>query len=173
LSPKLLKYLGLADLLVQARRREDAAEKLAQAIMANGGKPLTREQVTALKIEELPLELASEEKEELGWIKDIFSKTDLIQVLYDWASGRAEIPLSAEGKSFAQSIARKVADNSAHAVDLADRMIRHGFDEFLKGKSLDELAQHELDNYLEQALRHPDALEGLTALVERRLPEFR
>jgi len=173
LSPKLLKYLGLADLLVQARRREDAAEKLAQAIMANGGKALIREQVTALKIEELPLELASEEKEELGWIKDIFSKTDLIQVLYDWASGRAEIPLSAEGKSFAQSIARKVADNSAHAVDLADRMIRHGFDEFLKGKSLDELAQHELDNYLEQALRHPDALEGLTALVERRLPEFR
>ncbi len=172
-SPRLLKYLGLADLLVPARRRDDVAEKLAQAIMDNSGKPLTREQVAALKIEELPSELTSKEKEELGWIRDIFSKTDLIQTLHAWAIGGAEVSLSGEGESFARNIARKVADNSAHAVDLAGRMIRNGFDEFLKGKSLDELAQYELDNYLEQALRHPDALEGLTAFVERRAPEFK
>ncbi len=173
MSPKLLKYLGLADLLVPARTRDDTAEKLAQAVMDNGGKPLTREQVTALKIEELPSELISEEKDELGWIMDIFSGPDLIPALEAHAQGQDEIPLSGEAKSFAQRIAKKVADNSAHAVDLADRMVRLGFDEFLQGKSLDELAQYELDNYLEQALRHPDALEGLTAFVEKRVPQFK
>ena len=172
-SPRILKYLGLADLLVPARRRDDIAEKIAQAIMDNGGKPLTREQVAALKIEELPSELTLEEKEELGWIKDLFSKPDLIPTLHAYARGQAQISLSGEGKSFAQSIMRQVADNSYHALNLADRMIRHGFDEFLQGKSLDELAQYELDNYLEKTLRHPDALEGLTALVERRAPEFK
>ena len=172
-SPRLLKYLGLADLLVPARRRDDVAEKLAQAIIDNSGKPLTREQVAALNIEELPSELTSKEKEELDWIRDIFSKKDLIQILDDWAKGRGKISLSGEGRSFAQGIARQVADNSAHAVGLADRMISRGFDEFLKGKSLGELAQYELDNFLEQALRNPDALEGLTAIVERRAPEFK
>ena len=172
-SPELLKYLGLADLLVPARRRDDVVEKLAQAIMDNDGKPLTREQVAALKIEELPSELSSKEKEELGWIRDLFSRPDLIPTLHAYDQGQAQISLSGEGKSFTLSIARQVAGNSAHAVDLADRMIRLGFDEFLKGKSLDELAQYELDNYLEQALRHPDALEGLTAFVERRTSEFK
>ena len=172
-SPRVLKYLGLADLLVPARRRDEVAEKLAQAVMDNDGKPLTREQVAALKVEELHSELTFEEKEELRWIKDLFSKTDLIQALHDWTKGRGELFLSNEGKSFAQGIARQVAGNSAHAVDLADRMIRRGFDEFLKRKSMDELARYELDNYLEQALRHPDALEGLTAFVERRSPGFK
>lgn len=171
-SPRVLKYLGLADLLVPARRRDEVAETLVQAIIDNGGKSLTMDQVDALNIEELPSELTFKEKEELGWIKDVFSKTDLIQTLHAWVNGRAEIPLSGEGKSFAQSIAQRVADSSYHAVQLADRMISHGFKEFLKGKSLDELAQYELDNYLERTFQHPDAIEGLTAQVERRFPEF-
>ena len=171
-SPRVLKYLGLADLLIPARRRDEVAEQLAQAVMDNDGKPLTREQMAALKIEELPSELTPREKEELGWIKDLFSKQDLIPTLEAYAQGRARISLSGKGKSFARSMARHVSDNSDHALNLADRMIRRGFDEFLKGKSLDELAQYELDNYLEQTFRHPDALEGLTAFVERRSPEF-
>jgi len=171
-SPRLLKHLGLADLLVPARRRDEVAETLVQAIVENGGRPLTREQLADLTIEELPSELTFKEKEELGRIKDVFSKTDLIQTLHAWANGRAEIPLSGESKSFARSIARQVTSNSYHAVQLADRMISHGFKEFLKGKSLDEMALHELDNYLEEAFRHPDAIEGLTAQVERRFPQF-
>jgi len=185
-SPRLLKHLGLVDLLVSARRRDEVAETLVQAIIDNGGKSLTKDQVDALNIEEHPSNLTFKEKEELGWIKDVFSKTDLIQTLHAWSNSRAEIPLSGEGKSFAQSIAQRVADSSYHAVQLADRMISHGFKEFLKGKSLDELARYELENYLERTFRHPyelenylertfrhpDAIEGLTAQVERRLPEF-
>jgi len=171
-SPRLLKHLGLVDLLVSARRRDEVAETLVQAIIDNGGKSLTKDQVDALNIEEHPSNLTFKEKEELGWIKDVFSKTDLIQTLHAWSNSRAEIPLSGEGKSFAQSIAQRVADSSYHAVQLADRMISHGFKEFLKGKSLDELARYELENYLERTFRHPDAIEGLTAQVERRFPEF-
>jgi len=171
-SPRLLKHLGLADLLVPERRRDDVAETLVQAIIGNGGKSLTKDQVDALNIEELPSELTFKEKEELGWIKDVFSKTDLIQTLHAWANGRAKIPLSGEGKSFARSIAQRVASNSYHAVQLAGRMISHGFKEFLKGKSLDELAQYELENYLVRTFQHPDAIEGLVAFVERRSPLF-
>ncbi len=171
-SPRLLKHLGLADLLVPARRRDEAAETLVQAIVENGGRPLTREQLADLTIEEFPSELTFKEKEELGWIKDVFSKTDLIQTLHAWANGRAEIPLSGVSKSFARSIAQRVASNSYHAVHLADRMISHGFKEFLKGKSLDGLAQNELDNYLVRTFQHPDAIEGLKAQVERRFPQF-
>lgn len=172
-SPRILKYLGLADLLVPARRRDEVAEKLVQAVVDNTGKPLTREQVAALEVEELPSELTFEEKEELGWIKDLFSMPDLIPTLHAYAQGQAEISLSGESRSFAQGIAQRVASHSSHAVQVADSLINHGFNEFLKGKSLDELAQHELDNYLEQTFQHPDALEGLAAVLERRPPEFK
>jgi len=171
-SPRLLKYLGLADWLVPARRRDEVAEKLAQAVVDNSGKSLTQEQVAALKIEELPSELTLEEKEELRGMKDLFLKQDLISTLHAYARGQAEISLSGESKFFAQRIARRVVNNSYHAMQVADSMISHGFNEFLKGKSLDELAQYELDNYLERTFQHPDALEGLTAFVERRSPEF-
>jgi 3-hydroxyacyl-CoA dehydrogenase len=171
-SPRLFKHLGLADFLVPARQRDEAAEKLVQAVVDNGGKPLTREQMVALKIEELPSGLTLEEKEELRWIKDLFVQPNLIPTLLAYTSGQSEIYLSGEVKSFARSIADRVARHSYHALQVADILIRRGFDEFIQGKPLDELAQYELDNYLERTFQHPDALEGLTAQVERRSPKF-
>ncbi|MGD8534612.1 MAG: 3-hydroxyacyl-CoA dehydrogenase/enoyl-CoA hydratase family protein [Candidatus Aminicenantes bacterium] len=171
-SPRILKFLGLADLLVPARRREEAAEKLVLAAVDNGGTSLTQEQIATLKIEELPLELTFEEKEELAWIKDLFLKPDLIPILHAFARGQAEISLSGISKPFVQRIAERVANHSSHAVQIADSLISRGFSEFIEGKSIDELAQYELDNYLERTFQHPDAIEGLTAQVERRSPEF-
>jgi len=173
LSPRIIKYLGLADLLVPARKRDEVAETVAQAIMDNGGKPLTQQQVESLKIEELPSELTFEEKEELRLMKNLFLESDLMATLWAYGRGQAEVPLSGESRPFMEKIARRVAKNSPHAVQVAERLISKGFDDFLKGKSLDEAAQWELDNYLIPTFQHPDALEGLTALVERRSPAFK
>ncbi len=171
-SPRIIKYLGLADFLVPARRRDEVADTLAQAIVDNGGKPLTQEQVNLLKIEEFPSELTFEEKEELRWMKNLFLKTDLIPSLFAYGRGWCEIFLSGENKVYSERIARRVANNSFYAVCLADFLISRGLDEFLKGKPLDEMSQWELDHFLVPTFQHPDALEGLTALVERRFPEF-
>jgi len=171
-SPRMIKYLGLADFLVPARKRDEAAEVVVEAIIKNGGKPLQAEQLQSLKIEELPSALTFEEKEEIRWMKDLFLKPDIVPTLYAYGRGQADIFLSGASKEYAQRIARRVANNSLHAVFMADWLISRGFDGFLKGKSIEELAQWELENYLLLFFRHPDALEGLTALVERRFPEF-
>lgn len=171
-SPRLIKHLGLADFLVPAHRRDEVADTLAQAILDNGGKPLTKEQLGSLGIEELPSELTFDEKEELRWMKDLFLKPDLLPALYAYGRGQTEIFLSGEQKAYVQRISRRVANNSPHAVDVSDRLINRGFSHYLKGKTLDERAQWELDYFLIPTFQHPDALEGLTALVERRFPEF-
>ncbi|MFC2142413.1 hypothetical protein ACFLR7_05720, partial [Acidobacteriota bacterium] len=171
-SPRIIRHLGLADYLVPARKRDEAAEVIAQAIIRNGGKPLSQEQRAALEIEELPTELTFEEKEELRLMTDLFIRKDLIPTLYAYGRGQAEIFFSGEDKSSAMRIARRVANNSYHAVNVADGLISGGFDGFLKGKSMDEMAQWELDYFFVTTFQHPDALEGLTALVERRFPDF-
>ncbi|MDP2914689.1 MAG: 3-hydroxyacyl-CoA dehydrogenase NAD-binding domain-containing protein [Candidatus Aminicenantes bacterium] len=171
-SPRLIKSLGLADFLVPARRRDEVAEKLARAIIDHGGKPLSATERASLEIEELPAELTQEEKEELRVVKDLFLRKDLVPTLYAYGRGQAEIFFSGENKALAERIARRVVNNSPHAVQVADGLISQGYAGFLKGKSLDELAQRELDYYLVPTFEHPDALEGLTALVERRFPEF-
>jgi hypothetical protein len=171
-SPRMIKHLGLADFLVPARNRDEAAEVVVEAIMKNGGKPLRAEQLQSLKIEELPSELTFEEKEEIRWMKDLLLKPDLVPTLYAYGRGQTDIFLSGASKEYAQRIARRVANNSLHAAFMADWLISRGFDGFLKGQSIDELARWELENYLLLFFKHPDALEGLTALVERRFPEF-
>lgn len=171
-SPRLLKYLGLVDFVVQVRRRDEVADKLAQAIVDNGGNPLTEEQLASLDIQELSSELTFKEKEELRWMKDLFLKSDLIPALFAYGRGQAEDFLSEESKAYVQKIAKRVANNSPHAVYIANWLISKGFDDFLKGRSLDERAQWELENHLVLTLQHPDALEGLTALMERRFPKF-
>ncbi len=171
-SPRMIKYLGLADFLVPARKRDEAAEVVVEAVMKNGGKALRAEQLRTLKIEELPSELTFEEKEEIRWMKDLFLKPDIVPTLYAYGRGQTEFFLSGESKEYAQRIARRVANNSLHAAFMADWLISRGFAEFLQGKSIEELARWELENYLLLFFRHPDALEGLTALVERRFPEF-
>jgi enoyl-CoA hydratase/carnithine racemase len=171
-SPRIIKNLGLADFLVSSKNRDQTADLVVSAIIENKGKSLSKEQLSALGVVELPSGLTFEEKQELRWMKELFIKTDLIPTLYAYGRGWAEIFLSGESKVYARRIARRVANNSPHAVWMADLLINRGFNEFLKGRSLDELAQWELDNYLEITFQHPEALEGLTALVERRFPEF-
>jgi 3-hydroxyacyl-CoA dehydrogenase/enoyl-CoA hydratase/carnithine racemase len=171
-SPRIIRHLGLADYLVPAQKRDEAAEVIAEAIIRNGGKPLSREQRASLEIEELPTELTFEEKEELRLMTDLFICKDLIPTLYAYGRGQAEVFFSGEDQSSAVRIARRVANNSHHAVQVADVLINRGFDGFLNGRSPDELAQWELDYYFVPTFQHPDALEGMTALVERRFPEF-
>ena len=106
-------------------------------------------------------------------MKDLFLKPDLIPTLYAYARGRAEISLPGGSQAYVERTARRVANNSPHAVRVANCLIRKGFDDYLQGKSLDERAQWELDYYLIPTFQHPDALEGLTALVTRRKPQFK
>jgi len=109
-SPRIIKYLGLADFLVPARKRDEVAEALVRAIIDNEGKPLRPQQIESLKIEEFPLELAPEEKNELQAMKDLFLKSDLIPALYAYAEGKAEIPFSGDSKILVEKIARWVAN---------------------------------------------------------------
>ncbi|MFC2157227.1 3-hydroxyacyl-CoA dehydrogenase NAD-binding domain-containing protein [Acidobacteriota bacterium] len=171
-SPRLIRHLGLADFYVKARDREEVVDRLSQAIIDNGGNPIDKNQVQSLGIEELPAELTFEEKEELSSMKDFFLKSDLIPTLYAYGRGQAEIFLSGDSKAYAQRIARRVANNSFHAVYVSNRLISEGFADFMEGKSQDEIAQRELDCFFEITFQHPDALEGLNALVERRFPDF-
>jgi enoyl-CoA hydratase/3-hydroxyacyl-CoA dehydrogenase len=171
-SPRLLKYLGLVNLVVQAKTRDEVGDRLAHAIIDNDGKPLTKEKLESLNIKELPSELSFEEEEELRWMKDLFLKDDLIATLYAYGRRQTEEFLSEESRSFVEKIARRVVNNSPHAVYVSNWLISKGFDDLLKGKSLDERAQWELENHLELTFQHPDALEGLASLMERRSPEY-
>jgi enoyl-CoA hydratase/3-hydroxyacyl-CoA dehydrogenase len=172
-SPRIVKYLGLTDFLVPARKRDEAAAILVEAIIDNGGKSLTSEQLESSMIEELPSELTPEEENELKTMKNLFSKSDLIPTLYSYAEGKVEIPFLGESKNLVEKIARWVTNNSPQAVKVAASLISKGFDDILKGKSLDEAAQYELDNHLVLTFQHPDALEGLTSALERREPNFK
>ena len=171
-SPRILKHLGMADLLVASRSRDDVAEALVRATADNNGQPLSKEQIDSLGIEELPSELTVAEKEELRIMKDLFLKSDLIPTLYAYGRGLVEVFFSFEDKVEVERIARRVANNSFFAVVVSDLLISKGFDDFLKGVSQKDSDKWELDNYLQITFEHPDALEGLTALVERRFPEF-
>jgi 3-hydroxyacyl-CoA dehydrogenase/enoyl-CoA hydratase/carnithine racemase len=171
-SPRILKHLGLVDFYVEAKTRDDVAERLAQAIIENDGKPLSPDQKKSLRIEELPSELTFEEKEELRCMTELFLKGDVIPTLYAYGRGHAEIFFSGDNRVYANRIARRVANNSPQAVMTANYLINKGFDDLKKGRSMDEAAGFELDHFIEQTFQHPDALEGLSALVERRFPDF-
>jgi len=172
-SPRIIKHLGIADFLVPSHKRDEAAEVLIQAVSDNRGKPLTKQQKDSLKIDELPSGLTPDEKEEMQWMKELFSMSDLIHTLNAYASGQAEVSFSDKKAKFVEKIARWVTNNSPHAVQIANELISKGFEDILKGKSLDEAAERELDNYLIPTFQHPDALEGLTAFVEGRIPAFK
>ncbi len=172
-SPRLLKYLGLADFIVPARQRDDAAGVLAAAIIDNNGQPLSEQQVDALNIEELPAELTPEEEEELRRMRDVFSERDFLSRLYAYSPGQAKDSYPPEAKTFIDKAAQRIAHNSPHAVKVADQLISKGFDEYLEGRSLDERAERELNEALVKTFQHPDALEGLLAFVEKRTAEFR
>lgn len=170
-SPRLLRHLGLADLIVPARDRDRAAARVARAL-AEKGRGLAREELDALGIAELPRELTLADRDELRVARSLMLKPDYLPALY--AAGRDWTPLrwSGEAQAMAQRAARRAASNSAHAVMQADRLINRGFAGAAAGKSLDELARWELEHALPEVFQHPDALEGLTAALERRAPAY-
>lgn len=171
-SPRLLKYLGFADLIVPAHERDDAAAQVADAIIENKGKPLSAKQLKSLKIRELPSELTLEERDELRTMKELFLMQDLIPTLYAYGRGDRELFFVGEARSYARRIARRVANNSPNAVWISNWLISKGFEDFLKGVDTKTIAERELNDYLVPTFMHPDATVGLTSLLERKFPEF-
>jgi len=171
-SPRLLRYFGLADLMVPSHRRDEVAERLCTAIADNGGRALTREQIDGLGIEELPLNLTLEEKEEIRMMKNLFLKGDVVPSLYSFGRREAEVFHTSPWREQVVRIANRVASNSPNAVWTANWLISKGFDDHTKGIDIEESARYELEQHLEEIFRHPDAIAGLKALVERRFPSF-
>jgi len=172
-SPRMIKHLGMADFLVPAYRRDQVAETVAEAMIRKKGKRLTKGELKALKIEELPTELTLDEKEELRVMKDLFLKSDLIPTLYAYGRGYAPLYLSGGEKALAKRVTARVCANSPNAVTVSNLLISRGFEDYLKGVSTEKLAERELQNYLVPIFEHPDALIGLEALVNRQFPEFK
>ena len=171
-SPRMLHYFGLADLLIPAHRREDAITTLAQAIMDGGGKLPSPEQIQNLNIEKHATDLTFAEKEEIRAMKDLFLQPDLLATLAAYARGQAEIFVAGEHKAMVQRIARRVYFNSPHATFISNLLISQGFADITAGVDIEDVAKSELDEYLIPTFRHPDALEGLSAMLERRFPNF-
>ncbi len=171
-SPRLLRYFGLADLLVPSNKRDEVAKTLCRAIADNDGRPLTRDQIDALGIEQLPSEPTYDEMEELRYMKSLFLKPDLIPALYMFGRREAEVFHTSPWREQVTRIANRAASNSPNAVWVANWLISKGFDDYLKGVDLDESARYELDQHLEETFRHPDAIAGLKAMVARKFPVF-
>jgi len=171
-SPRLLRYFGFADLLVPSNKRDEVAGILCNAIAENGGRALSREQIDALGIEELPTGLTWDEMEELRYMKHLFLKPDVVPSLYSYGRREAEVFHTSPWREQVIRVANRAASNSPNAVWVSNWLISKGFDDYMKGVDVDESARYELDNYLEETFRHPDAIAGLKAMLERRFPEF-
>jgi len=172
-SPQVLSYLGFADFVVPAHRRDEVAQTIAGAIIENGGKIPSEEELARLEFERLPQNPTLDEREELNSMTDLFLPEDLIPTLYAYAQGGAELFFSGRMKSHGLRIARRVAACSPNAVWTANWLISKGFDDFLKGVDNESLAQYELEEHLISTFKHPDALIGLEALMSRGFPAFR
>lgn len=172
-SPQTIHALGCADAIVPQHRRDQAAEVIARALVDNNGRMISREELQALPFARTPVHLSLEELRELEIVTDLFSQDDVLPTLI--AQGRGHQPLfySGEMKSFAEAVTRRVANNSPHAVWIANYLIGRGFDGFLRGVNNDELAAFELEHFLEQVFEYPDALIGLEAMVNGCFPDFR
>ncbi len=171
-SPRLLRYFGVADLLVQSNKREEVTWEICKAIAKNDGKPFGDKKLAKLKIEELPTELTFDEEEELRVMKGLFLYQDLIPALYAFGRRQAEIYHTSPLREQVQRICNRVAGNSPNGVWVSNWLISKGFDDYMKGIDLEASAEYELSQYLEETFRHPDAMAGLKALVERRFPVF-
>ena len=171
-SPRMLRYFGLADLIVPSNKRDEITKTLCKAIADNKGKPLTCEQIDGLNIEEIPTELTHEEKEEIRYMQQLFLNQDLFAKLYSHGRREGEVFHTSPWREQVIRISGRAASNSPNAVWVSNWLISKGFDDYMKGVDLEESAQHELDKFLEDTFRHPDAYAGLKALVERRFPVF-
>jgi enoyl-CoA hydratase/carnithine racemase len=171
-SPRLLRYLGLADFIVPSNKRDEVAKTLCKAIGENGGKMLDREQIEALCIEELPTKLTLEEREELHYVSHLFLNQDVVPALYSHGRREKEVYHTSPWREQVIRIANRAAGNSPNAVWVSNWLISKGFDDYMRGVDLDESARYELDRHLEETFRHPDAIAGLKAMVDRKFPVF-
>ncbi|MFC1493100.1 3-hydroxyacyl-CoA dehydrogenase/enoyl-CoA hydratase family protein [candidate division KSB1 bacterium] len=171
-SPRMIKYLGMADAIVPSHRRDEAAEIITNAIVKNKGEMLTKAQFNKLNFPRLPEKLTFEEESEIRTMKDLFLNSSLVPTLTAFGLGWKEIFLIGSEKAHAVRISRRVFSSSPNAVHVANWLISKGFKDFLDGVDTEVLAKRELDKYLLEVFEHPDALEGLTAMTERHFPEF-
>lgn len=171
-SPRVIKYLGLADAIVPSHRRDEAAEIITNAIVKNKGKMLTKAQFNRLKFPRLPEKLTYDEESEIRTMKDLFLNPSLVPTLTAFGLGWKEPFLIGHEKTHAVRISRRVFAASPNAVHISNWLISKGFRDYLDGVDTEVLAKRELDKYLLEAFEHPDALEGLMAMTERRFPEF-
>jgi len=171
-SPRLLRYFGLADLIVPSNTRDEVAWKLCDAISKNKGRVLTRKQIDALGIEEIPTELTLADKEEIQYMKRLFLRQDIVQTLYSYGRREGEVFHTSPWREQVVRIANRVAANSPNAVWVSNWLIGKGFDDYMKGVDLDESAAYELEHHLEEIFKHPDAMVGLKAMLSRKFPEF-
>ncbi|MFQ5869333.1 MAG: 3-hydroxyacyl-CoA dehydrogenase/enoyl-CoA hydratase family protein [Candidatus Zixiibacteriota bacterium] len=172
-SPQVISYLGFADFVVPAHRRDEVAGTIARAIIDNSGKIPSGEELARLEFERLPQNPTFDEREELNSMTDLFLPEDLIPTLYAYARGGAELFFCGRMKAHGLRIARRVAACSPNAVWTANWLISKGFDGFLKGVDNESMAQYELEEHLIPTFKHPDALIGLEALMSREFPAFR
>lgn len=172
-SPPMIYQLGCADVIVPQHRRDDAAGLIAQAILENNGRVIPQERLCTLQFPKLSAHISFDETRELQIAKELFAQSDLLPTLYAQARGHLPLFYSGEMKMFAERIVRRVANNSPNAVWVANYLISRGFDGFLNGVDNDTLAEFELEHYLAQVFEHPDALIGLEAMVNGKVPEFR
>jgi enoyl-CoA hydratase/carnithine racemase len=170
-SSAMLQSLGMLDVVAPAHRRDAVAATIARAILASGRVP-TAEELASLDIETVPTRLTRAERDELDVARDVFLSIDLIPTLYAYARGHAVPGYTGERRRLAERAARRVADNSPHAVAVADWLIGKGFADGKNGATMDERAAYELETHLEAVFEHPDAREGLSAMLDRRAPRF-
>ncbi len=170
-SARVLRHLGFADELVEPHRRMAAVRPYVEFVLAQGKLPDATER-KSFPIDRACAALTHEERQELQVIRDLFLVDDLIPSFYAIAKGDREAALSGWRKGFAQSVARRVMNNSPFAVARADWLVNAACDMHLHGAGNDAIAAYELDHHLGEVFRHPDALAGLEAVMRGAFPSF-
>ena len=105
-------------------------------------------------------------------MKDLFLLPDLIPTVCAFAKNLSVPFVAGEHNAYVRQIARRIYFNSPHATFVADTLIRAGLSGLMEGRDIEELAEWELKYHLIPVFQHPDALEGLSAMMERRFPNF-
>lgn len=172
-SPQILAHLGFADVIVAQKERDAAAETIAKAIIENKGKMISQNVLAGLPLKRLETELSLTNRLEMQMAQDVFNQADLLPTIYAQARGHLPLNYTGDIKLLAERAARRVADNSPNAVYISNYLISRGFEGFLKGIDNEQLAQFELEHHLRQVFEHPDALNGLEAMVNGVFPSFR
>jgi enoyl-CoA hydratase/carnithine racemase len=172
-SPQVLYHLGFADVLIPMHRRDDAADAIASAIIANGGSMIHRKTLETLGLEVLDTRLSFEDRQELQVARDLFYQADVLSTIYANARGYLLSIYSGEMRTIADRASRRLANNSPNAVWVANYLISRGFEGFLRGTDNDTLAAFELEHHLRQVFEHPDALIGLEGVVLGKSVQFK